>query len=567
MKSKSKKTKTLFCSYQGLRGVDFSSKRRDCFCRLENMYVDYSTGGDCIESIPGFRRLYSFGDKVSSVFVWDGWVFVHAGSGLYRFAEGERNNLSALRPIAKMPYIKSPIVSLGSNVCALGEDTLVVIEADGAVKEYTVPEEIRGCTIAACYGKEMFFSGNKSYPCRIYYFGFDKDGAPIFEQIRYVDAMAGVNSLLVFGDELLIFDDLGVSCCAQGLDGYRVRGVLSAGRCYGSVCFLGKAMFICDNGIFDLDGTECYSNEILPALSEVDLELAQLSAWCGYLALCCKGEIFLADPKSRSRGNGRGFDWYYLCRIGTYRNDRRVYRYASFAEETFCAHPSADSVAEGVVMSFKDEGGNTIYYTEQDGKRYSVYPTEEFWGGDFCPADSFASVGELLYFANEWGDLCLFNNDMRGVVPSALKEEASLTPGERSWKKGVSIHSDLYSFDSHSPGYLMVTPNDDLGFPCQKKHTSSNSLCVKLKDFGKSRLTVSVKADGRRMDENVVQYGSLDFSALDFEAIIDCKTSEAFTLNHAPRGWICQQISITGNDFCSPIGVYSMSYRCKAEDK
>ncbi len=59
--------------YNDMRGVDFSldgsgiSKKR--FSYLENMYRDYDgIGSGMIESVPGFRKIYSLGEKVNGLF-------------------------------------------------------------------------------------------------------------------------------------------------------------------------------------------------------------------------------------------------------------------------------------------------------------------------------------------------------------------------------------------------------------------------------------------------------------------------------------------------------------------
>ena len=54
---------------ENMRGVDFSGDKKSSdkrYSYLENMYRDYSTGGDLIESVPGFRRIYS-GSRINGL--------------------------------------------------------------------------------------------------------------------------------------------------------------------------------------------------------------------------------------------------------------------------------------------------------------------------------------------------------------------------------------------------------------------------------------------------------------------------------------------------------------------
>ncbi len=79
--------------YTDMRGVDFSldggsiSKHR--FAYLENMYRDYDgVGSGMVESIPGFRRIYSLGSKINGIFPYKSAsgkqkLVVHTGSNLH----------------------------------------------------------------------------------------------------------------------------------------------------------------------------------------------------------------------------------------------------------------------------------------------------------------------------------------------------------------------------------------------------------------------------------------------------------------------------------------------------
>ena len=95
-------------SYQSMRGVDFSAgptSERSRYAYLENMYRDYKSGeADLIESAPGFRKIFGFGEKINSIFkqtTLSGEVYavVHAGESLYRFKISERDSQKPPSPL------------------------------------------------------------------------------------------------------------------------------------------------------------------------------------------------------------------------------------------------------------------------------------------------------------------------------------------------------------------------------------------------------------------------------------------------------------------------------------
>lgn len=85
-------------------GVDFSSspgnvnQRR--FAYLKNMYRDYESElGDAVETVPGYRHIKNFTDKVNGIFMYQPangyqYIMVHAGAKLYRFKHTDRDALA-----------------------------------------------------------------------------------------------------------------------------------------------------------------------------------------------------------------------------------------------------------------------------------------------------------------------------------------------------------------------------------------------------------------------------------------------------------------------------------------
>ena len=59
--------------YSGFAGVDMSSDpsqiSENRLCYVQNMYRDYECGqGLAVETIPGFRRICDFGEKIYGIF-------------------------------------------------------------------------------------------------------------------------------------------------------------------------------------------------------------------------------------------------------------------------------------------------------------------------------------------------------------------------------------------------------------------------------------------------------------------------------------------------------------------
>ncbi len=93
-------------TYDDLCGVDFSEEASlvspHRFAYLENMYRDYGGAANAgVETIPGFRCLYGFGDRIHGLFESperERCLLVHAGKLLYRVPLKERDTLASLSP-------------------------------------------------------------------------------------------------------------------------------------------------------------------------------------------------------------------------------------------------------------------------------------------------------------------------------------------------------------------------------------------------------------------------------------------------------------------------------------
>ena len=443
-----------------------------------------------------------------------------------------------------------------------------------------------GCTRATTFDGRIFLSGNPSLGGTVFYSTPTADGvttAAYFGSRSYfIDGlgdypvsavMTSANTLAVFksGDDgsgsIFYHTPSTVSGERKYPQTYVHTGISAVGESFN---FFDMSLFICKSGVCSLDGrsssgvreVRSISDNINTALLARDLSKISVTEWCGYLVLCSDGEIFLADSRdSYGSQDSKSYEWYYLKDVGTYSGELRVYRYASAASEGLTLHPDTDKkVADGTaVMSRATDSGETIYYVSENGIDYAVYPTAEYVGGDFSGAMYVLGFDKLLLFFTKSGDMCVFNNDMRGMLPSGT--ESSDTTGE--------IHPIYYSFAGHAPRYVLQTVKDECDVPYLTKKSVRGSLVVKLKCPTRSTVICKVGTDvgdyseRARVPASRFSFESLDFSNMAF-LTDECSVVPIF---EGERGWISKQITLCTEEFASPIGVYSINYRYKIKGK
>ena len=118
-----KKKTEYTVSYSDFRGVELgASCGEDSRCRLEyaeNLWRDYSHDSiGVIESIPGFRRIRSFGDKIHDIVIHKigegkDFIFVQAGDSLYRFTPSDLEGDDTPPPIALLENKKCTHFAFG----------------------------------------------------------------------------------------------------------------------------------------------------------------------------------------------------------------------------------------------------------------------------------------------------------------------------------------------------------------------------------------------------------------------------------------------------------------------
>ncbi len=346
-------------------------------------------------------------------------------------------------------------------------------------------------------------------------------------------------------------------------------GVSSSG---GAVSFYDDPVFLTSHGLSALRMTnieyersvDCVSHNVNSDLLAEDLSSSSLAIWEGYLAIATRGNIYLADSRAKFRHmtGVYEYEWFIMKGVGTWDGDYRVYRYSSAPHAGYALHPSPDSMADDVIYS-EITDGTLIHFTEESGVKYEVYPTDELTGGTFDPAIMLVSSEELLFFGTEGGDLCVFNNDKRGIPPDRIKEMDDFSPQEYSESMGRAIHPDFYSFMGHSPRYAIKTKLDNCDVPHMTKDTVKGSLVIRCKSSSGSKLHVEVGTDRKGYGE--IAYfptHSMDFSSLSFSDIsLDTGTYISIPISERERGWCEKQIAVYSDEYASPLAISSISYR------
>ncbi len=134
IKSKAEYTR----SYKGLRGVCYTADNEDAFSELENMYVDYSAGGDAVESVPGYRSVINLSGKIYGIYpqrlgTGEEYLIVHAGSSLYRFNVADRDTLASATLISEIADSPSVAKCFNDNMFILAGSTIYLVSESGSV--------------------------------------------------------------------------------------------------------------------------------------------------------------------------------------------------------------------------------------------------------------------------------------------------------------------------------------------------------------------------------------------------------------------------------------------------
>ena len=559
-------------SYEKMRGINLAKgNERDSFCYLENMYVDYESGDVAVESIPGFRRILSFGDAIHLICSVGEYVLIHAGESLYKIKREERDNNPALCPIASLSDNQSYAYSHNGLIFITDGEKIISVNSSGGVTEHSAPTEALKFDVFATYEGDLLITSTKSKPCKVFRAVINDDDSSISTEYCFTAPENTLSMLSAYG-YLWIFTTNSVLGYMRADGAFReeirFNGIMPTGE---ACLFYNDLIFLTKTGVFSVfEGDKIRlvprSVAINPMLLNEDLSCAKLAIWRGYLVVSIDGRMYLADSRDKiTVGEHDEYRWYYLNGIGTHRGDTRVYRYAEFAPEGFSVYQHPYEIVDGEIMSVQNGNGEKVYFVNSENEKYSVYPTEQMRGGIFFPATCLCQCDELLFFGTECGDLCLFNNDMRGKAPRRLSEDSGFNADEYEALARGKIHPDFYSFDFHAPRYALLTPSDCCGLPFDKKSDLPPALAIRLKGFAKSSLLVETRYDGGeflacgRISSSIFNFYDLDFGA-------HSSSSEEYCTEIIPKrrvGWKEKQISIYSDEFCSPFGVFEICFAYK----
>ncbi|MBQ7314884.1 MAG: leucine-rich repeat domain-containing protein [Clostridia bacterium] len=452
---------------------------------------------------------------------------------------------------------------------------------------------ITRCTLCASFDGRLFVSGHPSLPGVLFYNQRTRYGVTdptYFGVLNYVTDGVGLSpivSLLPTAGALVVFkaeDDGGGSIFYHTPEStgdalipklYPVAYTHTGLGAFGaSISFLDDPVFIGSSGLMALDRQNLALERSIAVRSHMvsdrllceDLGRIRLAIWCGYLVLSVDGRMYLADSRQTFRHSSgyTEYEWYVLNGIGCYANDETVYRYASVASAGYTVSDTPDAIVEEPVLTATDAQDGAVHtYVARGHERIEVYPTEQRRGGVFSAATSLLGFDDLLFFGTDTGELCLFNNDRRGVAPARIAADAAFDADSYRQVAGRHIHPDFYDFDGHAVRYALRTAADNVGIPHMTKSTVRGSLVVKCRTVGAQPLIVEVGTDRRPYREvtafptSPVSFDDLDFSSLTWE------TDDTFTvpLREREKRWIEKQIAIYSESFRSPIGLSSIAYR------
>ena len=468
-------------------------------------------------------------------------------------------------------------------------------ENQGSISGY---DAITGCTVCECFDGRIFLTGNPSLPNTVFYTSRDSTGRnnPLyFGSLNYFNDGVGsfeIGSLRAAGDSLAVFkkgDDGGGSIYYHtpretGVDilpkiypvTYVHSGIYAKGP---SISFYDDPVFISGLGLTALDkkainlerSIVTRSTNVNSKLLCEDLESILLAKWCGYLVVLAKERMYLADSRATFTGNSGSleYEWFYATGIGSRTGGSTVYR---FSESSVAGLPKPKEPHARVTTPVSTEIWSGLYrtLTSVDGVKYLVYDSGEREGGVLHPATAIGTYEDtLLFFGTENGDVMQFNNEMRGVAPPHVMAQDGFDASEYKKDYGRIIHPYYYTRDGYAQTYAISTVSDDGDIPHLTKSTVKGSLTVKLKCFGKSRITVEVGTEKQGYAEVAESYSpSFDFRDLDFSALsFDNSELSTIPIKERSKGWIEKSVAIYSNEYASPFGLESITYRFRVKGK
>ncbi len=455
-----------------------------------------------------------------------------------------------------------------------------------------------GARVAELFDGRIFLAGAIEYPNTVFYSARDNTGrvSPTYFGVynTFDDGVGSfaVSALLSVGNTLAVFKENddgsgGIFYHTPYETGgdlvpkiypvsYVHTGLVALG---GVISYYDEPIFISENGVCALvkskinteRALEVRSHRINAKLLRENLGEITLAKWCGYLVLCVAGEMFLGDYRQLSShpSGTYEYEWYYLSGVGTYTDAHRVYRYMPSPKPPYLASLRPDEVVTAEIYSEIGSDGKMHYFVREGDKKYEAYPTEEMRGGVFHGAKTVFSTRNLLFFATDTGDICVFNNDKRGEPPLGANIESDAELEEYRDYLGRRLHRSYYAFATHAPRYAMYTGRDNCDIPHLSKDDVRGSLSVKCRVANSTHATLEIGTDreGFRAPLDMCG-GTLDFSDLDFSSFaLSAEEYQTFAIGGRVKNFVEKQIGIFTDTFASPLSVATIAYRYTVRGK
>ncbi|MBQ7728052.1 MAG: hypothetical protein IJT60_05690 [Clostridia bacterium] len=190
---------------------------------------------------------------------------------------------------------------------------------------------------------------------------------------------------------------------------------------------------------------------------------------------------------------------------------------------------------------------NPVYTDEAqtyaDPHAYLVEPTGAKIGGVFHPAIIFKSIGDLLLFGTDNGQVFCFNTDQRN--------------------EDGTIDAQWYTFNGRTIECGCATKMDNCGIPHLTKTTVKKSIVLKTKKFDDSAAKIKVRTN-RNAFNQVARINSmaLDFTKMDFRDFsFSAAEKDLFQIKEKERRWVEKQYYIYSDEYMKPFALYYLAYR------
>lgn len=388
---------------------------------------------------------------------------------------------------------------------------------------------------------------------------------------------------------------------------YTVESGLPGIGCKGAACnFLDDIVFMSRNGVIGIDKQAVNLERTLGDRSALingkllleDVTQAVFAEAEGYLWVLFKnnGHVYLAD--SRAYTQGAGYEWYFIDSVGSWKStlanpevDYLQYKDDIVGDEesvTIYDEDDTEHLNPYVVVprhtdgeQALDEYGNPIessatYTVNPDGVTHDIILVEnpdpnhmgtylqvektgEKVGGTFHPATCMVAANDRIFFGTDNGDLLTFNNDKRGVQAES-EIVSGTTYGENRYP--FLLRPEWYSFCGHRIESFVETSDDDGGIGNLTKDTVRRSCVVDMKAMlgSKYKITTYTDRDGWKNDNAAT--GSMNDASQTMLDAVNFSGDEHINvqIRERARKWVHKRYRIESDGFCSPFGLYRITY-------